>query len=229
MKNLMLFLHSMIEILFEGAHQNHYYPDGHYSIQPLGSSVTLIQHEGVNVLFDTSSHAFKAPLMHALKERGLEPTDIRHVVNSHYHLDHCFNDYLFAESATIHTGNASLRPDGEAHIYPDISIRPLPSGIDLIKTPGHSGPDVSLVYAWEGKIWMCVGDAVREDILRGESRFTASDPERFVDSMRLIFDRADVIVPGHGRLIRDALKEELHELLKRFKLDEPSAKGSRNS
>jgi glyoxylase-like metal-dependent hydrolase (beta-lactamase superfamily II) len=211
----------MIEVLFEGAHKNHSYPDGHYSIQPLGSSVTLIRHEGVNVLFDTSSHAFKAPLLEALKEQGLQPGDIHHVINSHYHLDHCFNDYLFADSASIHTGNASLHPDGEAHIYPDISIRPLPKGIELIKTPGHSGPDVSLVYEWEGETWMCVGDAVREDILRGESRLTASDPERFVESMRLIFNRADVIVPGHGRVIRGALKEELHDVLKRFSLELP--------
>ena len=69
------------------------------------------------------------------------------------------------------------------------------------------------MYEWEGEIWMCVGDAVREDIIRGEARMSAMNSEQFVESMRLIFNRADVIVPGHGRVIRGELKKELHAML----------------
>lgn len=211
----------MIDVLFEGTHENHSHSEGHYSISPLGSSVILIQHDGVNVLYDTSSFIYEERLLEALSKRGLTPSDIHHVVNSHLHLDHCFNNHLFKGVAYFHAGHGTLTPSGEGHVYLDLSLRPLPPFIEWVKTPGHSGPDVSLVYEWQGETWMCVGDAVREDILRGEARFTASSLEQFVESMRLIFDRADVIVPGHGRVIRGDLKKELQLILNHFNIEVP--------
>jgi glyoxylase-like metal-dependent hydrolase (beta-lactamase superfamily II) len=212
----------MIEVLFEGTHTNKIHQEGHYSIDPLGSSVTLIRLPDVNVLFDTSSFIYKDRLLEALEARGLKPSDIHHVVNSHYHLDHCFNNHLFQETSEQHTNHATLRKDGSVHIYIDSSLRPLPKGLVLVDTPGHTGPDVSVRYEWEHEVWMCVGDAVREDIIRGESKLTAAHPDKFVESMELIFNEADVIVPGHGPVIRGELKTELHALVKQLHLKLPS-------
>ncbi|MDP2625063.1 MAG: MBL fold metallo-hydrolase [Candidatus Peregrinibacteria bacterium] len=207
----------MIEVLFEGTHTNHYHEDGHYSISPLGSSVTLIQQDGVNVLFDTSSFIYEERLIEELAKRRLKPSDIHHVINSHFHLDHCFNNHLFKGTAYQHAGHATLFPNGDAHVYPDPEIRKTPDFLEMIKTPGHTGPDFSVVYKWEGETWMCVGDAVREDIIRGETRLTAAHPERFIESIHKIFERADVIVPGHGQIIQGELKDELQNLLKNLK------------
>jgi glyoxylase-like metal-dependent hydrolase (beta-lactamase superfamily II) len=210
----------MIEVLFEGVHTNHELEDGRYRIDPLASSSTLIRHEGVNILFDTSSFIYQEKLLQSLEARGLKPKDIHHVVNSHYHLDHCSNNFLFARTAFIHTGDGVLHPDGSAHIDRTRTVRPLVEGIQLIKTPGHSGQaDLSLLYPDEGKNWMCVGDAFREDIVRKECRMSASNREVFLESLRFIFSTADVIIPGHGRVVSGELKEELKKLVDTFTLE----------
>ena len=208
----------MIELLFEGAHQNHQHEGHYYSIDPLASSVILIQTEGVNVLFDTSSMIYTDKLLAALKERGLTPKDIHHVINSHNHLDHTFNDYLFAKTAIIHTAHATLDKEGVAHIFPTDEARDLPKTIELLDTPGHTTTDMSLVYEWEDQTWVCAGDAVREDIICGDAHFSTTRPKQLIESMKLIFDRADVIIPGHGPIIQGARKQELHELLNNLTL-----------
>lgn len=209
----------MIEVLFEGLHENRFYPDGHYHIEPLRSSVTLIRDEGVNILFDTGSLAVADLLVEELKKRGLAPRDIHHVFNSHYHLDHCFNDYLFAKTALIHTYNATILPNGSVDIYPNPDLRLLPSFLKTLKTPGHTGSDMSLIYHWEGKTWVLAGDAVREDFIRQETPLSAGNKKDFFENMKLVFQSGDIIVPGHGRVIRGEVKKELEGLLKEWPVE----------
>lgn len=203
----------MIEVLFEGTHENHQHDGAYYSIDPLGSSVVLIQTEGQNILFDTSSMINREKLLAALRERGLNPEDINHVVCSHYHFDHTYNNSLFGGTAFIHTSLAFIDKKGSGHIFAPIEKRGLPSTIELLNTPGHTQTDVSLVYEWEEKVWICAGDAVREDLIRCENPLSTKNPEELIASMKLIFGRGDVIIPGHGRIISGALKDELKQLL----------------
>lgn len=203
----------MIEVLFEGTHENHQHDGKYYSIDPLGSSVVLIQTEGQNILFDTSSMMNRDKLLAALRVRGFEPADINHVVCSHYHFDHTYNNSLFGGTALIHTALAFIDKKGAGHIFAPTEKRGLPSTVELINTPGHTQTDVSLVYEWEGKTWICAGDAVREDLIRGENPLSTKNPDELIASMKLIFARGDVIIPGHGRVIHGALKEELQQLL----------------
>ncbi|MBT5015883.1 MBL fold metallo-hydrolase [Candidatus Peregrinibacteria bacterium] len=203
----------MIEILFEGTHGNHQHEGNYYHIDPLGSSSVLIQTERQNVLFDSSSMMNRERLLKSLRERELEPRNIDHVICSHYHFDHTFNNALFGGTAIIHTGHAFIDKKGAGHIFPPLEKRKLPSTIELLPTPGHTQTDVSLVYEWEGETWICAGDAVREDLIRGENPLSTKNPEQLIASMKLIFERGDVIIPGHGRVIKGALKEELHQLL----------------
>ncbi len=174
----------------------------------------MIQTEGQNILFDTSSLVNQEQLLAALKERELGVADIDHVVCSHYHFDHTFNNGLFGGTAKIHTGHAFIGQDGSGHIFPPLEVRELPSTVELMLTPGHTLTDVSLVYEWENQTWICAGDAVREDLIRGENPLSTKDPEQLIASMKLIFERGDVIIPGHGRVISGALKDELEKLLK---------------
>ncbi len=208
----------MIEVLFEGEHKNFPHEGAYYHIDPLTSSVTLIQEDGVNILFDVSSMVRKDQLLEVLEERGLKPEDIHHVVNSHHHLDHTFNNHLFAGTAFIHSAHAMLDKEGVAHIFPPDEVRGLPKDVELVETPGHTEADVSLVYEWEGKTWMCVGDAVREDLIRAEAPLSTRNPQDLLNTMKLIFERADVIIPGHGRVIEGKLKDELYELLNQLTL-----------
>ncbi len=208
----------MITVLLEGTHTNHQHKGQYYHIDPLGSSVTLIQTEGQNILFDTGSMGSKTPLIKALNEHGLEPADIDHIVHSHHHSDHVFNDYLFAGTALIQTCHATLDHDGKGHIFPPAEVRKLPKTVEIMETPGHTQTDISLVYQHEGKTWICAGDAVREDLIRGKNPLSTRNPEQLIKSMKLIFERGDVIIPGHGRVIKGALKDELQQLLDKIPL-----------
>lgn len=212
----------MIHILFEGEHENHQHADGHYSISPLTSSVVLIQTEGVNVLFDTGAMTFKERLVEELAARDLEPKDIDHVICSHYHFDHTFNIHLFAGTAIIHVAHALIDQEDVGHVFPPDELRDLPKTIEILETPGHTDIDVSLAYEWEGKTYVCAGDAVREDLIRGENPFSTTRPLQLIKSMKLIFDRADVIIPGHGRVIEGDLKNELYELINNLPLPDES-------
>lgn len=208
----------MIQVLFEGTHENHQHEGRYYHIDPLGSSVTLIQTERQNILFDTSSMTNKDRLIAALREHDLEPKDIHHIVHSHHHFDHTFNDYLFAGKTLIHTCHATLDHQGRGHIFPPPEVRNLPKTVKIIDTPGHTQTDISLVYKHEGETWICAGDAVREDLICGENPLSTRNPEQLLKSMKLIFEQGDVIIPGHGRVIKGALKDELHQKLLKISL-----------
>lgn len=202
----------MIKVLFEGLHQNHFY-EGFYEIDPLTSSSILIRKDGVNVLVDTGLPKYKDLLIEKLAENGLNPSDIHYVCNTHFHLDHCANDVLFT-NAEVFVGLAKLDyKTGKAVIYRKKELMNLPCGIVLLQTPGHTSDHVSFLYEEDGIKYVCAGDAVREDLIRRQYVPHLHAAESFVPSMRLIFESADVIIPGHGRVLEGELKKELYELV----------------
>ena len=72
------------------------------------SSSTLVVNERHRVVVDTSLSLVERDLIAALHDRGLEPSDIDIVINTHLHLDHCLNNVLFPR-ATIYLSQAEWR------------------------------------------------------------------------------------------------------------------------
>lgn len=206
------YIQFMISVLFEGVHDNHH-GDGYYDIDPLTSSVTLIQNEGLNILVDTGTPKFFSLLKEKLAEHKLKPEDIHYIFNSHYHLDHCGNDAFFP-NAEVMMGRSTLDyKTGLARIWTDLSKLKYPGGVEMILTPGHTMEHAVYLYEENGIRYICAGDALREDIIRRQKIPPVHMPQQFVLSMKMIFEKADVIIPGHGRIIEDRLKEELYQLV----------------
>lgn len=205
----------MIEVLFTGAHEVH--DSGpFYDLGPLTSSVTLIRDGGLNMLVDSGSLKFFPVLKKRLEDFGLKPADIHHIFNTHYHMDHCSNDVFF-KNAKVWIGRSILNyKTGRVRIYRDISKVEYPNCIRLILSPGHTPEHFSYLHEEKGKKYVCAGDAIREDIIRKKAQLTALNPEQFVESMKGIFEMADVIIPGHGRVIHGDLKNELKALAAEF-------------
>jgi glyoxylase-like metal-dependent hydrolase (beta-lactamase superfamily II) len=65
------------------------------------SSSTLLENGRHRVVVDTSLSLLEGDLVAALHHRGLEPSDIDIVVNTHLHLDHCLNNAIFPR-ATVY-------------------------------------------------------------------------------------------------------------------------------
>lgn len=202
----------MIKVLFEGVHEEHWFT-GYYEIHSLTSSVTLIQDKGINVLIDTGSAAFKDILFKKLQEHSLKPEDVYYICNTHFHLDHTSND-IFFKNAEVFVGRSKLDyKTGVATIYNDASLMKYPCEIQMIHTPGHTFDHTSYLYEENGLRYVCAGDAIREDFIRQKIIPRVHEREKYLESIRTIFDSADIIIPGHGRIIEGDLKKELYELV----------------
>ncbi len=68
-----------------------------------GATSVLISNQRQHILVDTGM-AHEAPrLAKALEERGLRPSDIGTVINTHFHVDHVLNNSLFPSSVIYAT------------------------------------------------------------------------------------------------------------------------------
>lgn len=207
----------MIKVLFEGRHKNHH-KEGtlNYDIDPLYSSSTLISVNGKNTLVDTGFVHSKDVLLDTLKKEGLEPSDIDYVINTHYHIDHTYNNFLFKRGFLL-TPNAQIDLEtGRCSILKHKEGRFMPEGIEIIDTPGHTWDHCSVIYREKEKTYLVSGDAFREDIVRGYEPVSAEDKTLFLEHLKKILKIADVIIPGHGRVLEGEVSEELKELIKDF-------------
>lgn len=205
----------MIKQLFPGDHHN-FKHDGYYEIEPLSSGpVLIINDEGEKILVDPGAFSHKDKLLDALKAEGLSPADIDAVLNTHHHLDHTSNNFLFHDTTPIYTRSAILWPNGKATIYRDDKLHAevMPEGIEILQTPGHTDDAISFVYKEDKVTYVCAGDAVREDLIRSQNGYSAHDEDLFAKSMKEVFEIADVIFPGHGKVIEGELFQELKEIV----------------
>jgi len=175
-------------------------------IDPICSSVVLIKGEKI-VLVDTGQNGFEEEILKGLEENGVKPEDVDIIVNTHYHPDHCANNYLFKNAIRI---NQNILASGKwLDVYKE-PIKEVMEGVEIIQTPGHSHRDSSVVVRAE-KLYIIAGDAIIEGIIRKNS-FT-NEQERA--SAKKILEMAEVIIPGHNRIIKGEVLEELKELIKK--------------
>lgn len=201
----------MIEVLLEGIHTNHN-GDGFYDIDPLTSSVSFVQNQGLNMLIDTGTPKFRPIIFEKLAQHKLKPEDIHYIFNTHFHLDHCGNDAFFP-NATVWVGRSNLDyKTGRARVFMDTKLVEYSGGIKPLFTPGHTHDHTAYLYEENGVRYIFGGDAVREDIIRSRRMPRVHAPEKFLASLKLIFESGDVIIPGHGRIIEGAFKNELYSL-----------------
>lgn len=189
-----------VTILVEGyAHSN---SDGSYTASP---TTTLIETENKKILVDPGTNAKK--LLEALEKNNLAVKDISFIYLSHYHPDHFLNIRLFPD-IDIYDGGIRWSGDQE-YFYSDF----LPeTDIEILKTPGHSPEDASLlvntldgivciapdVFWWEDGMQK---SETLEDLLSLEDPF-ATDKEALLNSRKLVLEKSDFVIPGHGKIFK---------------------------
>ena len=157
-------------------------------------SVSLIVDGDARLVVDPGLVADREQILGPLREHGLEPASVTHVLLTHHHPDHTLNVGLFPDAEVV---------DGWARYHRDRWLdhegdgyRPSPH-VRLLTTPGHTDMDVTwLVETQSGVIacthaWWFADRTPLEDPL-------ASDQARLEESRRRILAEASVIVPGHG-------------------------------
>lgn len=186
-----------VTVLVEGyAHPNE---DGTYTASP---TTTLVESNDKKFLVDPGTNAEK--LLNALKVNNITDKDLDFIYLSHYHPDHFLNIRLFP-NLDIYDGDIGWVGDKEIFTQGKLS------GVDveILKTPGHATEDTSLLIKTdEGIVCICPdvfwwedgkqkSDSL-DDLLNLEDPF-ANDKEALLISRKLVLEKSDWIIPGHGK------------------------------
>ncbi len=182
-------------------------------IDPICSSVILLKGEK-NLLIDTGYYGFEDKLLNALKKQGLKPEEIDIVVNTHRHFDHTANNYLFKKAFQV-SEMGFWFPKKRIDVYKSVEDIKIP-GIKLIATPGHTKDSCSAIVENNKKTYVMSGDAVDEIIIKAGKDAIQGDKEAYIKSAKKIFEIADVIIPGHGRVIEGNLLKELKGIVDKW-------------
>jgi len=177
----------------------------------IGSTTTLIK-SNINIIVDPGSFVNKDKLLRALKDEGLEPTDIQAVIFTHTHFDHTANTFLFPQAKVYlrfkhgnYPGMYQKIDEGYLQRF-DLINEPIAENVQIIETTGHSIDHVSVVVNTEmGKI-VIVGDAITKEVWIDVNKQPEIDfvysVEEFNKSREKILAIADYIVPGHGPMFK---------------------------
>jgi N-acyl homoserine lactone hydrolase len=164
------------------------------TIKDASSSVTLVESAGQRLLIDTGSPRDCGALRATLEGMGVPVDSIKHLVNTHMHIDHVGCNHIFGNARTYaHTLESP--PVGTIRITDTLTILP---GVKIIPTPGHTAGSVTVFVESEKRYAVC-GDAIptKDNYLRHVPPFINVDPKLALRSMDAIVGSSDVIIPGH--------------------------------
>lgn len=186
-------------------------------------TIALLSSEEGWLLFDTGHYGDRSLLLDALAKESLSPADIRYVVLSHLHYDHCLNLPLFSEATvvlakreldyakTVLTGRRTDHtiPEFVESLMKSRRVRlihselTLDSRISIFETPGHTPGCVALSFQGTARIVLC-GDAIKNawEFLRGVPDTVYGDNSAAQRSIERIKKRGTIFVPGHDRAFR---------------------------
>lgn len=165
------------------------------TIRDASSSITLVESAGQRLLIDTGSPGNCKALRTALEGMEVSVDSVKHLVNTHMHIDHVGCNQIF-RSARTYAHALESPPIGTIKITDSRTVLP---GVEVIPTPGHTFGSVTVLVEGERRYAVC-GDAIptRENYQKHVPPFINVDSKLALKSMDLIVGFADVIIPGHG-------------------------------
>lgn len=156
-------------------------------------TITLVRDNHLNIIVDPGTTPTADTIIEALAKEGLTPDDINIVFLTHSHYDHFKNISIFSKAKLLDYWG--LWDNDKLESAPE----DLTSDIKIIKTPGHSEDNVTmLVKTEQGTVAIC-GDVYFKENLPEVDPY-ASDGAALARSRELIKSSADFIIPGHGQM-----------------------------
>lgn len=169
------------------------------------STVTLVKLNDLNIIVDPGCNRQK--LLQSMSEENLTTTDIDYVVLTHRHTDHMLLAGIF-ENAKVLTNAEIFDNDLQTEIREIVDLK----GIEIIKTPGHSGDSKTFIIKTDDATYAIVGDlwwwrdaeeqkTDKESLLNHFDEYT-KDKNLITKSREKILALADYIIPGHGKMFK---------------------------
>ena len=143
----------------------------------------------------------------ALRKIKVRPEEITTVVNTHSHSDHVGSNFIFRNARFV--DGEGMYKDDEFNLG-DIDNFALTKNIKIIKTPGHTLHDCSVLVKTKEGIIAVVGDLFWEELVPPSLRFgEAKEKSSFITDKKLykksqekVLKNARWIVPGHGNIFK---------------------------
>lgn len=168
------------------------------------STVCLIR--TVNKIILTDPGCNRTKLLDALAHERLATADITDVVVTHAHPDHGMLAGIF-ENARVITWDSGLLYRGDTLTQYD--THELGEHIQILQTPGHMLEHIALLVTTAQGVVAIAGDVIfwlddEEQVLdihkQDPSQAKGLNHDDLVASRQLLVERADYIVPGHGKM-----------------------------
>ncbi len=159
------------------------------------STVTLVRDNDIVMIVDPGTLKDRKLLTDALAKEGLSADDVNVVFLTHSHMDHFRNIGMFPDAKALdHWGWWSGDEWSECN-------GKVTEDIEILKTPGHSGGSVTLlVKTPKGTVAIC-GDVLWKENYPEKDPY-ATNPEKLKKSRKLVLEKADFVIPGHGPMFR---------------------------
>lgn len=160
----------------------------------VASSVSLVIDGSSVIVVDPGMVPDRELIVAPLRELGVQPGEVTHVVITHHHPDHTVNVGLFANAEVVdfwarYRGDQWLDHEGDGHQVSEHTR--------LILTPGHTREDATLLVETDDGIVACTHAWWHAD-RTPEVDPLADDQEALEESRTRILAEADTVVPGHG-------------------------------
>lgn len=179
-----------ITVLFTG-----YYRPG--SPSRACSTVTLVRDGDLAIVVDPGCVPEPGALLGPLAAAGLTPGEVDVVFITHAHTDHYRQAGLFPTARLLDAWGW-----WEGDLWRDFDGRLSPA-TEVVRTPGHSEDSLTLfVRTPEGEVAVC-GDVIYDEASGEADDPFVTTPTDLAASRRLVLERADLIVPGHGPMFRN--------------------------
>jgi glyoxylase-like metal-dependent hydrolase (beta-lactamase superfamily II) len=167
----------------------------------VAGTISLVQGEQATIVADPGMVADRALILDALRREDIRPEDITHVFISHHHPDHTINIALFPNAEIIDFW-ATYRDDLWISHGDEYEID---AGITVLRTPGHTEEDASLIVETEEGIVALTHLWWHED-MTPEKDPLAWDQEQLEAHRERLLTIADWIIPGHGKAFKNPHK-----------------------
>lgn len=151
------------------------------------------------IVIDSGARSYREEIKSKISQ-FIDPAKIRLFIATHYHHDHLDNSDLFPNADRI-LDYGRITPEGIMTLYADASKIDHPPDIEIFDTSGHVKNHISVRVEIDGVRYVCAGDAVRKDILDGNFKPDYVTDE-YMRSVERVFREGDIIIPGHGELMK---------------------------
>ena len=161
-------------------------------------TITLVRDGGLVMVVDPGILPSQQVLIDALAKENLTVNDVNIVCITHSHLDHYRNIGMFPTAKTLEYFGMW---NGDTVVTWSENVT---ENIHVFHTPGHDYSGITLfVDTKDGVVAIC-GDVFWQESypLEPSDDAYASNPDKLKESREMILEKADWIIPGHGKMYK---------------------------